>query len=104
MKYLLNAFSLNMLADLNVRIDVEEISLENAKRLAPEYQSFVGHPDTAVIFTSQLGIDVAENRETIAVKAGDEALVGQYRGPRLPAGAKTLPDGATIVWCYVQVE
>lgn len=28
-------------------------------------------------------------------------LVGQYRGPRLPDGATTLPEGATIEWWHV---
>lgn len=101
---LLNAFSINMLAEFNSVIRVVEISLEEAKRLAQNTESAVGHPDTAAVFSSQLGIEVPANRATIALNKGETALVGQYRGPRLPEGATTLPEGASIVWCTVTVE
>ena len=40
----------------------------------------------------------------VALKEGDVALVGQYSGPRLPEGATTLLEGATIKWMVVVVN
>jgi len=101
---LLNAFSLNMLAEFPSRPCFEEISLDEAREaLGDSFESAVGHADTAAVFSEQLGIVVPANRMTIALKKGDIAVVGQYRGPRLPEGATTLPDGATIAWYRVTV-
>ena len=106
--YLANAFSLNMLdfspatcgqAVLRVR----ETSLDEARKLAAGCKSAVGHPDTAAIFASQLGCPVEVARVTIQLSYGSSVLVGQYRGPRLAEGTKTLPDGATIQWLVVEV-
>ena len=66
--------------------------------------SAVGHADTAAVFAHVLGVPVACNRATVALKDGDVALVGQYSGPRLPEGATTLPEGATIKWVVVGVN
>jgi hypothetical protein len=30
--------------------------------------------------------------------------VGQYTGPRLPEGSKTLPEGASVEWLFVTVD
>ena len=104
MKYLTSALSLNMLGSFPASVDVREVSLEEARRLAGDHKSLVGHPDTAVIFTGMLGVTVPFNRATIALEKGDVVLVGQYRGTRLPEGAKTLPEGATIQWLMVNVR
>ena len=48
--------------------------------------------------------DVPYARVTLRLQPGDEALVGQYEGPRLPEGARSLPEGATIRWLLVRVE
>jgi len=101
---LLNAFSLNMVASFPAQIRVEETSLEEARTLvAAGFESAVGHADTAKVFASQLGTEVPANRVTVALEKGDVALVGQYRGPRLPEGASELPEGATIQWLLVKV-
>ncbi|MFA5183937.1 MAG: DUF1874 domain-containing protein [Patescibacteria group bacterium] len=99
--FLLNAFSLNMISIFPIAIKVEEISLEQAKALAAETISAVGHADTANVFSSVLGVNVPTNRTTVVLKKDDQALVGQYIGPRLPEGATTLPEGATIKWLLV---
>ena len=103
MYYLLNAFSLNMLsadADLLVR----QVTVEAAQNVARVATSAVGHADTANVFADVLGIDVPCNRVSVTLNKGDLALVGQYSGPRLPEGATTLPEGATIKWVLVGVR
>lgn len=103
-KFVLNAFSLNMLAEMPASIKVEEVSREDAAALAAQAVSAVGHTDTAAVFSSVLGVPVPANRATVSLAKGDRVLVGQYRGPRLPEGATTLPEGATIQWVVVTVE
>ena len=101
--FLLNAFSLNMI-DGDADIIVREVSQSMAASLAANCTSAVGHADTAAVFSSVLGVVVACNRATVALKDGDVALVGQYSGPRLPEGCSTLPEGAAIKWVVVRVS
>jgi hypothetical protein len=101
---ILNAFSLNMIAAFPVSFQVKELSLEEAKTLALQCESAVGHTDTANVFGSVLGCAVPMNRVTVVLNKGESALVGQYRGPRLEEGSTTLPTGATIQWLLVTVE
>lgn len=101
---LLNAFSLNMLAAFPAKISAEEITVAEAREaLAEGFTSAVGHKDTAAVFAAELGVPVSENRTTVALAPGDVAVVGQYRGPRLPEGATTLPEGARIQWVRLTV-
>lgn len=100
-----NAFSLNMVAALPVTISVRELALDEViKMLNSGFTSAVGHADTAAVFSDQLGVTVPTNRITVSLNKGDVVLVGQYRGPRLPEGATTLPEGASIVWCLVTLS
>ena len=101
--FLLNAFSLNMLAG-NADVIVRQVTQAVAASLAPACVSAVGHADTAAVFSAVLGVTVPCNRATVALKEGDVALVGQYSGPRLPEGATSLPEGATIKWLIVGVN
>ncbi len=100
-----NSLSLNMLADLNGQIHHQRTSLEHAKAVVAEagVESAVGHVDTAAIFASQLGVDVPAVRMTLVLPKGETILVGQYRGPRMPEGAKELPADATIEWVFVTI-
>jgi len=101
---LLNSFSLNMLAYMPASIKVTEISLLEAIEIfADGIDSAVGHIDTAAVLGGQLGMLVSANRVTVALKEGDVAVVGQYRGPRLPEGCTVLPEGSTIQWLLVEV-
>jgi hypothetical protein len=101
---LLNAFSLNMVAEPQGSLLFREIPLDEARNLlAAGFMSAVGHADTAAVMASQLGVTVPTNRATIAFTKGDRAIVGQYKGPRLPEGATALPEGATIVWYSIEV-
>ena len=101
--FLLNAFSLNMLAG-NADVHVREVSLDTARNLASAAVSAVGHADTASVFESVLGTPVPCNRVSVTLEDRDTALVGQYSGPRLPEGATTLPEGAAIKWMVVGVR
>ena len=101
--FILNAFSLNMIVG-NADIVVREVSRAMAASLASSCISAVGHADTAAVFSSVLGVEIPCNRATVALKDGDVALVGQYSGPRLPEGATSLPEGATIKWVIVGVN
>lgn len=101
---LLNAFSLNMLTVFPAQPLFEEIPLEEVRTaLADGFESTVGHADTAAVFTDVLGIKVPAIRSTIILNKGDVAIIGQYRGPRLPEGAHQLPEGATIQWLRMTV-
>ncbi|SMC07944.1 protein of unknown function [Sulfobacillus thermosulfidooxidans DSM 9293] len=105
MTYLLNAFSLNMLAHFPVSLHIDAIPLETARELLtrPVIESAVGHAETAAIFSQLLGIPVPVQRRTVTLQSGDLAIIGQYRGPRLPEGATTLPADATIAWYRVTI-
>ena len=103
MKYLANAFSLNMVAQFPCTMHAREIPLDEARAAAIDATSIVGHADTAAVMASQLGMPVAANRATVALKKGDVLVVGQYRGPRLPEGATALPEGASISWYLVEI-
>ena len=101
--FLLNAFSLNMLAG-NADVTVRQVSLDVARNLASVATSAVGHADTAAVFADVLGVPVPCNRASVSLNPGEAALVGQYSGPRLPEGATSLPGGATIKWLIVGVR
>lgn len=103
---ILNAFSINMVAHFPATISVDEISLATVRDLVSysSIDSAVGHTETAAIFSSLLGVAVPMQRRTVTLECGDVAIIGQYRGPRLPEGATTLPTDATIVWYRVAVS
>lgn len=104
---LLNAFSINMFEVFPASLFVKKISLGEVLTLfrTNSMESYVGHSETAALFSAQLGgITIATNRATIHLQKGESAVVGQYRGPRLPEGATTLPIGATIEWYMVEIN
>ena len=90
--FLLNAFSLNMLAG-NADIHVREVSLDTARNLAKIATSAVGHADTAAVFADVLGVPVDCNRVSVSLDHCATALVGQYSGPRLPEGRRRSLKG-----------
>lgn len=103
---LLNAFSLNMIpAEQIALLRIEPIGLEEARSaLAGGFTSAVGHESTAAIFSEALGLPVETRRATVMLEPGVPAIVGQYRGPRLPEGATTLPEGGVLQWVRVTLE
>lgn len=99
--YLLNAFSLNMIPDNYVggNLAISPLTVEEVKyNLKDGFKSAVGHADTAKVFSSVLELTVECNRCNVVLDPAEFAIVGQYVGPRLPEGATTLPEGATIKW------
>ena len=97
-----NAFSINMLSG-STSYRFSQVSLEDAREMLSEgsFDSAVGHPDTAAIFSALLGQHVRCNR--VSVSDPTRLLVGQYTGPRLPEGASQLPEGASIQWWVVSL-
>ena len=108
---LLNAFSLNML-DANkgewAKIHASPVATRYAAQVlsrANRVENSIGHVSTAAIVATELaeyGVELhPAERRTVTLGIGQEAVVAQYVGPRLPEGATELPDGAEIRWFYV---
>ena len=103
-----NAFSLNML-DWDVDVTDIQVCPASPDAIRQEiaevggFTSIVGHADTAAVFSSLLGLDVPCNRATFTLKEDHILFVGQYKGPRLPEGATTLPEGAKVEWAMVTI-
>ena len=101
-----NAFSLNMLS-LDVGITNIQICPTSPDVIRQEveeaggFTSIVGHPDTATVFSRLLELDVPCNRATLMLEEDTILFVGQYKGPRLPEGATSLPEGARVEWAMV---
>lgn len=91
-KYLLNAFSLQMV-DFPSSVRFEEVA-ELPKGLV----SAIGHADTAAV----LGYPC--NRVSVKLKKGDTAYVAQLQGGRLPEGTTTLPEGFSFKYIKVQID
>ena len=111
--YICNAFSLSML-DREEQKEYPRIpqamSLEEVQSIITglcfsygvhELVSAIGHGDTAVLISKQLGRIIPADRITVKLQPGDYILVAQYVGPRLPEGVTKLPPGATIEWWAV---
>lgn len=98
-----NAFSINMLQN-SMNVSFTQISLATAKRIVEkdDTRSAVGHADIAAIMSSLLGIYIPASRSTIEFSGINPMLVGQYRGPRLPEGATSLPENANVEWWLVE--
>lgn len=91
-KYLLNAFSLQMI-DLPSKVSFEEV-----ESLPEGLTSAIGHQDTANV----LGVPM--NRVNVHLAKGDIAYVAQLQGGRLPEGSTTLPDGFSFKFVKVTVD
>jgi hypothetical protein len=110
---LCNAFSLNMLAG-SCLLQVSEISLDGAHLLVLAWEdanfegklvftNAVGHPDTASLLSKLIGVRVAPQRATVTLLPNTKLLVAQYSGPRLPEGATSLPEGASLKFFLVSL-
>lgn len=102
--HIANAFSLQMLGD-------EEASITVGPAVGPDaiksillgeqgitLQSAIGHADTAAVVSADLGVELPMARVNVQLRPGDEMLVAQIVGGRLPEGCKTLPEGVRIVY------
>lgn len=90
-KYLLNAFSLQMV-DAPCNVWLREVDA-----LPTHLTSAIGHQDTANV----LGVPM--NRVNVHLDKGDVAYVAQLQGGRLPEGSTTLPDGFSFKFIKVSV-
>ena len=91
---LTNAFSLSMLP-------MEAMNFVRVKKINPnevptDIESAIGHVDTTFAVSNILGFEVKPNRVSIKLSESDVLYVAQYTGPRLPEGATTLPEGASL--------
>jgi hypothetical protein len=94
MKYLLNAFSLQMIENIApCDISIREVFNPDLSEL----KSCVGHIDTA----NMLGVDY--NRQNVSLRKGDFAIVAQVVGGRLPEGCIKLPEGVKFKFYQVEV-
>lgn len=99
--YLANAFSLQMLdcSEKPVILVTPVTSIEVAHS---DFESCIGHADTATVLSSILNREVKFNRASIKLNIGDVLYVAQIQGGRLPEGSTTLPEGFTFT--FVKVE
>jgi hypothetical protein len=88
-KYLVNAFSIQMLSG-PATVRFEEI---DATEVPADVVSAVGHADTAAVLSNMLGFEVPMNRMNISLDEDTEIYVAQLVGGRLPEGSTTLPEG-----------
>lgn len=91
---LANAFSISMLP-------MEAMNFIRVRKITPDeiptdVESAIGHENTAKVVSSMLGFEVKPNRVSIRMSESDVLYVAQYTGPRLPEGATTLPEGASL--------
>ena len=93
MKYLGNAFSMQMLRD--VRADIQTYLCSKEECLSGT-KSVIGHQDLA----DYLGVPM--NRVQTKLQEGDILYVAQYVGGRLPEGTKDIPE-MDIVYLKVVV-
>ena len=106
-----NAFSLNMISTpmlscvkmTPLDFTGKEFVEPNGKTITTEnLYSVVGHEDTAATLSVLLGTSIGFNRESIVLDFDTQLIVAQFKGTRLPEGATSLPEGATIE--FVKVE
>lgn len=98
-KYLGNAFSLQMLTDDHMIINVSPV---DPTAIPEDAVSVIGHADTAAVVSNILGRKVEMNRASIKLAPGDELYVAQLTGGRLPEGATTIPEGMEISFLRVR--
>lgn len=103
MNYIVNAFSLNMVASLagNFSIHFEPIAPADIPR---DVQSGLGHDDIVYFVNQATGLNLEKNRCNNEFTHGDVFYIAQYIGPRLAEGSTTLPEDATIKYFKVTVE
>lgn len=94
--YLTNSFSLQMING-DCSLQIKEIVKPTIKELK-SMTSAIGHQDLANI----LGVEC--NRISISLTKGDELIVAQLTGGRLPEGTTTLPDGFKLKWYKICIN
>ena len=95
MKFVGNAFSLQMVDDGDFRVTT--ISKKTFDKVKDDCKSIMGHPDMAYVH------GCTYNRETIKMVKGDILYVAQIISGRLPEGIKYLPEGVKIGYKKVEI-
>ncbi len=98
-KYLVNAFSIQMLEKGGL-VRFEEI---DATDIPSDVVSVIGHADTAAVLSDLLGFEVTLNRAFVTLDEETELYVAQLVGGRLPEGATTLPEGFSFKFYRVTI-
>jgi len=106
MKYLGNAFSLQMIdSDIDSYIiDVKNINIEQAKEEVCNAICVVGHQDTMAVINEQLNTEFNANRVSIKLGLDDKLIVAQLIGGRLPEGCSRLPDNFSLKYYIVTIK
>lgn len=98
MKYVSNAFSLQMVHNNKYYLKVESISKQSFDHIKRECYSIVGHSEFAML----IGVDY--NRETVQLHPGDELYVAQIVSGRMPeGGVLELPEDTIVKYKKVTV-
>ena len=109
--YLTNAFSLNMLSHDYHELTLLPLTPADAAALLyvlePAVVNAIGHPNTHTLVEQTLkaelpALELPEpQRLTVRLAIYDAAIVAQYTGPRLEAGATVLPSDAQLSFWLV---
>jgi len=100
--FITNAFSLQMVNG-NYSAEIKKVSHQYMILVKNNLVSAIGHADTAAVVSAELGVDYPQNRVNITLELGDELIVAQLMGGRLPEGATSLPKGFEIVYKRVVI-
>jgi hypothetical protein len=102
LRYVCNVFTIAMAPD-GGRLEYRQVTVDEARSLLQETEinQAVGHEQTVTMANAQIGADLLQfNRVSVRLEDGDDLVLCQYVGPRLPEGATTLPEGAEIRWYH----
>lgn len=97
MKYVTNAFSLQMLREPDCLVNITELDYDEFKALSYDAYSVIGHKDIAGV----LGLEY--NRESIKINQDDVVLVAQLFGGRLPENCTELPENVELRFFCIRV-
>ena len=106
MRYIVNAFTPAMLAGLKGIGSAEARFMvlmdQEARAYAEGATSAIGHQGTADFVSARLGLPCPMARLSLALNAGDELVICQLSGPRLPEGriltaAEVAAAGVTFI-------
>jgi hypothetical protein len=94
-----------MLPAGNNSITTEELIEGEAVLCLSNFVNALGHKEIATIIGEKyLGNALDAPRTSVSLMRGDSCIVAQYVGARLPEGATSLPEGATIKWIIIRVQ
>jgi hypothetical protein len=87
--FLANAFSLQMIPQIEATVKIRKITVEEAKRILQNgFINAIGHDATAVILSKLLGMQIGMNRISIVLNPGDKIIVFQLMTGRLPTASE----------------